>query len=166
MDGKRFGIGLAAGLLLGLAIITLSGGLGSAPVVFGPLNPSQAGAAVTATKSMTTTVTVTPTLSGSISSSTAKSANPANSTAGSVSNLPSSASTTGTTTSSPGQSDLTAQGSKEKSPSYSSRIVSITQQPFLSNAVILVPVILAFLLGAVLYRTSMRSKTNSDESQP
>jgi hypothetical protein len=164
MDGKRFGVGLVAGLLLGLAIVTASGGLGSASVVFGPLSPSHPGAAETATKTVTTKVLSATTLSTSSGGSPAYSVNPTNSTQGSVSNLPSSVSTS--TTTSNGQSDLTFGGSSAKSPSYSSRIVSIAQQPLLSNAVIFVPVLVAFLLGAVLYRASRRNETDSVESQP
>lgn len=160
MDGKRFGIGLVAGLLLGLAIVTASGGLGSASVVFGPLSPSQKGAAETATKTATTTVILSSTLSTSTGGLPAYSVNQTNSTQGSVSNLPSSVST------STGQSDLNFGGSSAKSPSYSSRIVSIAQQPLLSNAVIFVPVLVAFLLGAVLYRASRRNEADSVESQP
>jgi hypothetical protein len=163
MDGKRFGIGLAAGLLLGLAIVTASGGLGSAAVIWGPsLSSSQAGqfTATTTTNAATTIVTLTSSQSSSTSSQSAKSVYPTNSTDGSVNNIPSTISTT----TSQGQSDLTA-GSSAKPPSYSSRIVSISQQPLLSNTVIFVPVLLAFLLGAVLYRASNRSKSKSDETQ-
>jgi hypothetical protein len=41
---------------------------------------------------------------------------------------------------------------------YSSRVENIAQQPLLSNAVILVPVLVAFLLGAFLYRLSVRNR--------
>ena len=164
MDGKRFGVGLVAGLLLGLAIVTVSGGLGSGQLTFGPFSPSQAGAAETATKTATTMVTLATTLSTSTGGSPLYSVNQTNSTSGSVSNIPSSVSTS--TTAPNGQSDLNFGGSSAKSPSYSSRIVSIAQQPLLSNAVIFVPVLVAFLLGALLYRVSRRNETDSVESQP
>ena len=165
MDGKRFGVGLAAGLLLGLGIIVASGGLGSSPAIFGPaLNPSQAGAsaATTSVNSAATTLTLTATLSSSTSGSPAYSVNHTNSTGGSLSNIPSSVSSTTTT----GEKNLTAaQGSNGISPSYSSRIVSIGQQPLLSNAVIFVPVLVAFLLGAILYQASNRNRKESEKSQ-
>jgi hypothetical protein len=166
MDGKRFGIGLAAGLLLGLAIVTASGGLGSAPAIFGPASSPLYGgeaAATTTTNTVASALTTTVTQSSSTSGVPAYSVNPANSTTGSVSNAKTITSISSTT--SPGQSSLNSLGSSEKSPNYSSRIVSITQQPLLSNTVIFVPVLAAFLLGAILYRASNRNKDRPDRSQ-
>jgi hypothetical protein len=166
MEGKRFGVGLAAGLLLGLGIIAASGALGSSPAIFGPaLGPSQAGtrSLTTTVNTVATTATMTATLSTSTSGSPAYSVNHTNSTngSGSLSNIPSSVSST----TSQSQKNITFGSSGAKSPSYSSRIVSIAQQPLLSNAVIFVPVLVAFLLGAILYQASNRNRKESEKSQ-
>ncbi len=50
-------------------------------------------------------------------------------------------------------------------PSYSSRVESIAQQPLLTDAVVFVPVLVALLLGAVLYRVSYRGREETGEER-
>jgi uncharacterized membrane protein YcaP (DUF421 family) len=40
---------------------------------------------------------------------------------------------------------------------------SIAQQPILTNAFIFLPVLIAFLLGAVLYRVSVKGRAENPE---
>ena len=149
MEGKRFGIGLVAGLLLGIGIIAASGGLGalSAGTPFsssgpqGGLNLTTSTVATTVSRTGTTTSTGQP---GYVA----------------VGNL--SSAVTSTTAATPGSTPqtnlkgLTTSGST--TPSYASNVQNIAHQPLSTDAVVFVPVLLAFLLGAVLYRTSNRNQ--------
>ena len=140
MHGKRFGVGLLGGLLLGLVVVASAGftNLGS----FATLSPAsgsyEVGRAVT-------TATTT-----SASSST-------NASAGSVAVPPvastSSSTSTAATNSSQGSTLNFAQaGIGQKN----SNLDNIPSQPLLVNGIVFLPVLVAFLLGAILYRTSKR----------
>ena len=151
MEGKRFGAGLAAGLLLGLVIVTASSGfafgLNGSPLS----NPF--GGAVSSVKSAVTTSTATSSQPGS----------PLQNTQNATLNGAGRTTTTTTTSSSPAVADLSpANGVK-----FSSHVDSIAQQPVLTNAFILLPVLFAFLLGAVIYRASMkRDGEKTEEEEP
>ncbi len=168
MDGKRFGVGIAAGLLFGLAVIAASGNLGvmfgSTFASFGPANPhSPAGAADTATATATTTITLTQTSVAS-SYTTVSGQVVFVVTPGNASNTVNSGASSGTTTTTSGGTDLKSlQAAIFGLPSSrdASHFDSISQQPLLTNAVVLVPLLVAFLLGAVLYR-----KSNRDREEP
>ncbi len=157
MEGKRFAVGLAAGLLVALGVVTGAGSLGAAPasVLFGPTSGS---AAVTpagvATASATTAMSAT--------SSSAALPNATNSGSQTYTTSVNTNSTFSVTSSSPGTNDQNT-GTAAKSPTFSSQLVDISNQPPLSNALILVPVLVAFLLGVVLYRASIRDRTSSEE---
>jgi hypothetical protein len=148
MEGKRFGVGLVAGLLLGLVIVTASSGF-----TFGlngnPLS-SPYGGSGSDLKSAQTSTTTTP---GQSVSPPAQ-----NSTVASVSGA---GHTTTSTTS--GSSPATYDKSANSAPGFSSHVGSIAQQPVLTNAIIFLPVLFAFLLGAVLYRASTRREGNAPE---
>lgn len=133
MEGKRFAFGLVAGILVGIAVVTASGGLSSASGSLPILNPirPESGQAVTTTARSTN--------QSSHTNATPVSALLTNATKGYF------------------------QTTTPASPSFSSRLTSIAQQPLVSNAVILVPVLLAVLLGAVLYRASVREGENDRE---
>jgi hypothetical protein len=166
MEGKRFGVGLAAGLLVALAVVTIAGGLGTTPVSVllapkGIVGGTSASPTTTATLYATAT-TVLSSGSTSISSATSGASIPqtvsGNETFGVTSTV---SGTTASKSSSTAPSLSNAVGTPSSTatgPSYSSRVDSIANQPLLSNAVILVPVLIAFLLGAFLYRVSTRSR--------
>ena len=182
MGGKRFGVGLAAGLLAGLALVAVSGGLGVTPLGqfsarAGPANNNPPASTSTLTVSSTTTQMATFTVSASTTygGSSAPPLSP-NETGG----LYTSTSTTtvsitmtsasSTTKGSPsdqgaGQnanSGVTDGGftpSGNRNPTY---LTNLTQQPIVSNAEILVPVLVAFLLGAFLYRVTAKERERTD----
>ena len=165
MEGKRFGIGLAAGLLLGIAIISASGGMGSFSTVLVPA--SHSGVAITTTSARSAVTTMTSTASQTATAITT----PAY---GVVPGNVSQASTTsaGTTPSAAMQkalsnlSSLSASGANGPPPSFSSRVQNIPGQPPFANAVILLPVLVALLLGAIFYRASNRSGEQPSEERP
>jgi len=182
MDGKRFGLGLAAGILLALAVVTVSGGLGSSPLAtFGPArNVASTTTVASATITMSTS-TVTETATSTVSMTSTTSGSPGQSL---VSNktYPSTVSSSGTTESS--ASSIVASITFGSSPTSQSagtsanggtpyynlgpsgttkptQLASIAQQPVVSNAEILAPVLVAFLLGAFLYRVVVQEKERS-----
>jgi hypothetical protein len=162
MEGKRFGVGLAAGILLGLAIIAGSGAISSPVGVFGSLSNSLNSApATTFTAAMTTTTeTQTQTSSSSTSPAFAGGAVPPPTTGNKTAAT--------TTTASTSQNLPATQAGSSATPrlAFSSRVSSITSQPLLSNAVLIVPILLAFLFGAVLYRASIRGREPSGQESP
>ncbi len=164
MEGRRFTVGLVAGLLVALGVVTAAGSFGTSPasVLFGP---TSGGAAVTSPEMATTTATASVTMgvtATTVMSATSSSAAVPNATNSSSQTYVVSVTTGATSTSSPatnGQSaDTTA-----RTPSFSSQLVNISKQPPLSNALILLPLLVAFLLGAVLYRASVRGRASSEE---
>ncbi len=142
-------MGLAAGLLLGFAIIAGSGGLGAMSAGVPPTpDLSQGGSIVATTASVTVTATSSqpPNLAvGNLSSATATTVAPKQ-----VS-----------TSFNGGVNGATTQGGTV--PAYSSRVDSITNQPLLTDAVVFVPVLVALLLGAALYRASYRGSEEPGE---
>jgi hypothetical protein len=176
MEGKRFGVGLAAGLLVALALITTAGGFGSNPasVLLAPISNGGTTKAIatasmssTVTQTVTTTTAATATYTLSRSSGTAggytqqnSTLYPATSTATSTSTA---SSKTTSNSSNPASIGSLNSATSQGTPKYSSRIDSLATQPILSNAVILVPVLVAFLLGAFLYRISIRERAAGEE---
>ncbi|MDA4127416.1 MAG: hypothetical protein OK452_09510 [Thaumarchaeota archaeon] len=143
MEGKRFGAGLAAGLLLGLVIVTASSGFSFG--LYGSFTSSPAGLASDTTVAKSTLSTTTQPISPA-------SQNTSNSTANLSGRL-----TTNTTTGSP---PLGATFASSTTPVFSSHVANIAQQPILTNAVIFLPILVAFLLGAVLYRASTKRRAD------
>ncbi len=149
MEGKRFGFGLAVGLLLGVAIITASGGLGAlSPGVPQYYNFSKG--ATTTTYTGTTAVTSSQPIDAAVGHQTTTTTIAASQT------IPGNSSNTG----------LNGMSSGVTTPAYSSRVESIPHQPLLIDALVFVPVLVAFLLGAVLYRASYRNREHPDEERP
>jgi hypothetical protein len=159
MEGNRFGLGLIVGLLVALAVVAATGGFGS---LSGTASLSPAGranvqstvlsAVTTATESMSSTSSLrAATTSGSSSFSI-----PENGTYGVAAT--STSVSRSTSSGAPLASITGSVGTSVPGPTYSSRVEKIAQQPPLSNAVILVPVLVAFLLGAFLYRLSIRDR--------
>jgi hypothetical protein len=143
MEGKRFGFGLAAGLLLGLAVIVASAGFGTGSLygTFGSLSSSQSPATAVTTASSTTVTQVATT-----------SAQPNTTGSGNSTTPPQSIVTTTQGSNTFGNSAGNAVN--KGLSSLSSNVNSISNQPLVSNAVIFVPVFVAFLLGAAIYRAS------------
>ena len=155
MDGKRFGVGLVAGLLLGVAIVAASSGLptGSLYGSFGPAGQYSVATSATSTSAVTATNSATSTypIGGTI--------------------LPPGMNTTkgiSTTTSTPveavngGNSSTTFASLASSLSSLSSDVDSMPHQPLVSNAVVFIPIFVAFLLGAVLYRASRPKDEEED----
>ena len=140
MEGKRFGAGLVAGLLLGIVIVAASSGFASG-LNGSPLS-SIFGGDVSSVKSTATSTTATTSQPASPPSQNALNAT-----------LGAGRATTTTTTGSPAAS---ADMGLTSGPKLSSHVDSIAQQPILTNAIIFLPVLFAFLLGAVLYRASTK----------
>lgn len=154
MDGKRFGVGVVAGLLVALAIVTASSGLGSFSGTFNLLAQvsPQAGGPLTTTTASNYSVTTIATIQTSTTSGSGPVLSSLNSTK--------SAFTTSTTNSNPYTLGSAAGG---LTPIFSSRVDSIARQPLVSNAIILVPVLAAFIFGAVFYFASVRGRDHSSE---
>jgi predicted lipid-binding transport protein (Tim44 family) len=144
MDGMRFGVGLAAGLLLGLVVIVASVGSGNF-ALYGTLGSSVQGPVTTATTAIQSMVTQTSTTG-----------QPPYSTNSGNSTLPPPAVAT-TTQGSISFGNSSAKSLNSVLSSLSSNVNNIPRQPFLSNAIVFVPICVAFLLGAVLYRVSRPS---------
>lgn len=143
MDGRRFGIGMVVGILLGLGVVAASGGLNSAAPLFAPHGTALFTAATTATTTAYNSVSTAP----------------ANGTEGYVSNV-----STGTGA---GLSPVTPQASMGSilNALPSSNLAAFASQSPGSNAFLMVPVLLALALGAVVYRTSSRGGTASGKEE-
>jgi hypothetical protein len=146
MEGKRFGVGLTAGLLLGLAVIVASSGFGTGQLygTFGPAAPYRAG-------SVATSSTVT-----EAATTTTQSSYPVAGLTGNLTVSQGSATITTTTQGSVAFGNSTGKSVNQANAlsSLSSNVDNIPRQPLISNAVIFIPVFVAFVLGAALYRAS------------
>ena len=146
MEGKRFGFGLVAGVLLGLGVIVASAGLGAGSI-YGSLGAEgQFSAVTTATSSTVSTMATT----------TGQSSYP---TGGIVPPPVEGVTQSGATTTTQGSmvfgnSSGNSANLQNSLSSLSSNVNSLPHQPLLSSAVIFIPVFVAFLLGAALYRAS------------
>ena len=183
MEGKRFGIGLAAGILLALAIVAVSGGLASPPSAsFAPAGAAISTSTTTvasATFTMSTT-TIPQTVTYTVSSISTTSGSSAASLNSSVTYPAASSNTTitGTVSSAPttnnsNQASLSVVTSTTSTTPYyavapsgtskPTQLASIARQPVVSNAEILAPVLVAFILGAFLYRVATRERERPSE---
>jgi len=149
MEGKRFGAGLVGGLLFGLVIVAATSGFtfglyGS----FTSVNNNQGLQLSSATGAKSTTTSSGQPVSPPSQNST-------NSTL-----YTSGRSNTTTTTSPEPTADA---GSVTLTPVLSSHVGSIAQQPIIANAIVFLPVLVAFLLGAVLYRASRKGRGDASE---
>ena len=152
MEGRRFGIGIAAGLLLGFAVLTASGGLAAFSSGTSPASSSFNGppAATTTASQAVTTATLPKT-------ATSTGGQPAYAGGSSVT-------TTSTSPLSPSSSGSDERGlASTTTPVYSSRVQSIAHQPVLTDALVFVPALLALVLGAVIYKASVRSRQSVGE---
>ncbi|MDG7007458.1 MAG: hypothetical protein JRN06_04340 [Nitrososphaerota archaeon] len=141
MEGRQFGIGLAAGLLFALAIVAVSG-VAAAPFSGTPGNGSSSYNSRTAT----TTAANSGAVFGVSTTSTAP-------VAPSVGNLTDSVGKTvsgGTN------------GQSSGSVPFTSSLEGMGQLSSLSLALVLAPVVVAILLGSLLYRLSQRSQEEPD----
>jgi hypothetical protein len=143
MEGKRFAAGMLGGLLLGLMVIASAGFTfySSSFARAGSANyPAAQGAGVTTTATVSTSTTHGGNASAGLFSAVSKS-------------------TTSTITSSNLNTTqvvvpFSAVQGATTGPRSPSRLDSILTQPPLTSGFILLPILVAFLLGAILYRTS------------
>lgn len=142
MQGSRFGVGVAAGVLFALVIVALSG-------VVAP-TPSTPGSGSSPYNSRTL-ITTTANSAGAYEVSTTGTA-PASSL---TNNLTSSASTVNTENSGQSLGPVT----------FTSNLAAMGHLSLLSRVVVLAPVVAAVLLGALIYRLSRRSEDESDQPQ-
>ncbi len=165
MEGRRFGFGLAAGLLFALAVVSGAGGFGASYSWIGSLSPAHQGASPATT---TTYAAATTTATAVMSSTTGPPYYDVNGNTNGTSNVPqgggSVTTTTTSGTSTVPQKDIQAMAAVLTPLSGASRVNSIAQQPALSNAFLLIPVFAAFLVGALVYRVSNGSNRESEES--
>ncbi len=162
MSGMRFGVGIAAGLLLGLAIITASAGVTLGPFAsLSPAAPTQ-GTSFGAVTTYTSTAAGTSTTTAVQSSSTG--APPALVTSPTNSSLSSAVSSTTNPTDQKATNAGTF-GSAPSANSYSSKLSNLAQQPMLSDAIVFLPVLVAFIVGAILYRASSRNREPAEGQQ-
>jgi len=194
MEGKRFGFGLAAGVLLALAVVAVSGGLGSslsgtfAPAGAAVSAPTTTVASATVTMSTTTippTTTFSVTSTVSIATTTnggSESSLNSNGTYPYGSITTSSTTVTITASSAPSTTSSSSPGSQSTGTSATSgtpynfympsetnrptQLANIAQQPITSKAEILAPILIAFLLGAFIYRVATRERERSSETNP
>ncbi len=173
MDGKRFGVGLAAGLLVALAIVGASG-LANSPLTASFAKYSAGPAVTTAASSTSFSVTSTSTAVAmtngvtTTSSSVMYTATTNTVPEGTLSNV--SAATTSTSTESKSVNSSTPQGhtfgtAAQNAATQPSNLANIPTQPVLSTGFVLVPVLVAFLLGALLYRASVGNREKDAEDE-
>jgi hypothetical protein len=155
MSGKRFGAGLVAGLLLGLVVVGASTGFGFTFGAFGSFTAAPSSNVVSTTTQTTYGKVVAASTTTVTLSSTAPSYTSINASISGVTQPSSSA-----------NSSAQALFPSARSPSFSSRIDSIAQQPVLTNAVVLLPVVVAILLGAMLYAASARNRARESPDVP
>ncbi len=164
MEGRRFGFGLAAGLLFALAIVSAAGGFGASYSWTGSLSPVHQSASPATT---TTFGAATTTATAVMSTTTGPPIYDVSGNTNGTSNAPQSGGSTTTTTSGTStvpQKDLQAFAAVLTPLSGASRVNSIARQPALSSAFLLIPILVAFLIGALAYRVSNRSNSKSEGS--
>jgi|SRR5579863_1311994 len=156
MDRRRFVVGLAAGLLLGVAVISASGAL--APPQFASFGTPAAA---------TTTAMVVTTTGYSYSSSTETGSqytvgpgapNSTNVQSGNGKNATNQ--TSSATANSYGNPLVAA-----LAPLPSSSFAAISTQGPRSDALLLIPVAFAFVLGALLYRSTLKNGDAPEEDE-
>jgi hypothetical protein len=148
MEGRRFGVGLVAGLLIGLAIVAASTSLvsGQAVLFSTPGANSATGSVTTTTLSATTTTrTQVPQQSGSVPPTTG----------GNSSYVSGVTSTTSTTSGLAKSLGLV--------PAFSTDLQSIARQSPAANAFLFIPVLVALFLGALAYMVSRQGKKELSE---
>jgi hypothetical protein len=155
MGGKRFGAGLVAGLLLGLVVVGAATGFGFTFGVFGSFTAAPS-TNVASTTTQNNYGNVASASTGTVTTSTSAPMYVTNGTVAGVTQL--------TTSANSSRQVLSPSG---RSPSgLSSRIDNIAQQPVLTNVVVLLPVVVAVLLGAMFYAASVRNRTRESPDAP
>jgi len=167
MEGRRFGVGLAAGLVLGLAIITASGSLTALQGAFASPQSlvTQAGAgATTQTATNTLTVSSTQTETTVLSAATTTGGQPQYPISGNGTKTVITSTTQSNPSPAPVAGLLTNLFGSVNGGSIrdASRMASIAQQPVSTDLVVFIPLALAFLLGAALYLASNRRNREPD----
>jgi len=147
MSGRRFGVGLAAGVFFALAIVAVSGAFASTS----PLFPSQNG--MSAATSVTTATTTLSTTTGSVPGIAYTTGGGQSTT---VSQTTANPQSSANTTAASGQGSASA-------PKFSSELATMARLSTPARALLLAPVVLALLIGALLYRASLARKEKEDD---
>ena len=166
MERKRLGAGLVGGLLLGLLIVGsvgltsgyvygLSGTFGSSASA---VNQNEAASTASSVTSSTTSLGVYPISESTYSTGVATSSPLGSNETHSVS---SSTSQTQSQSIQEGSTAPSAHGPVASLPQSS--LQSIANQPAVDNGIVLLPVLVAIMLGALLYRVSIGSRRRGDE---
>ncbi|MDG6900391.1 MAG: hypothetical protein JRM80_00310 [Nitrososphaerota archaeon] len=153
MDGKRFGVGLLAGLLFAIAIVGASGVASSGgflPLSHASQGPSTQAATTTQTSTTATSVSRGPAYAVRTTSQ------PPVPALGNQSDLTSlnAAVTSKNSTTTAGLMVFGSRQGPSGSPQFSSSLASMGQLSTQYRALLLAPIVAAFLIGALLYRFS------------
>ena len=143
MSGRRFGVGLAAGVFFALVTIVVSGAVASTS---SPLYQSFGHGTAPSAATTATTVITTGTVPG----------------VAFVTGGNQSATVSQTSLKSLSSGSTNAQGSAS-SPGFSSEVAAMNQLTTPARAVLLAPVVVALLVGALLYRASLARKQEEDD---
>jgi hypothetical protein len=145
MSGSRFGVGLVAGVFFALVVIVVSGAIASTSTpLYGTGSPSSPAATTSSITLTTGTVTGVFATSGNQTASTTQS------NQNSLGSL-----------NSGGTNPATAQVSSSL-PRFSSELATMNQLSTPARALLLAPVVIAFLVGALLYRASLARRGRED----
>ncbi len=135
MEGRRFGVGMAAGLLFALAIVAVSGVV-AAPMAAPVSSTLGNGSSSYGVRTVTTLTANSGAIFGATTTGTAQ-------VAPSSSNFTSSTGNAATSGSN---------GQGPSSASFTSSLAGLNQMSSLYRALVFVPIVIAALLGALLYR--------------
>ena len=147
MDGKRFGAGILGGLLLGLVVVASAGFTTFG--AFGSLSPAAVPSDNLERSSSQTIATSTMSATSS----------PTNASAGSAA-VPPTYSSTSTTSTNSSQDYVGLNFAQAAIGQKNSNLDNIPNQPLLVNGIVFLPVLVAFVLGAILYRTSKKKASD------
>ena len=157
MDGKRYAAGLLAGLLVGFLVV-VAGSQGVFTANFGPFMSAGATEPNHQSESTTTTFLATTTASTTLAANLQKAPNASSSstttTNQGIAQAVSTTNSTYSTTSSVPDFGFVAEAGLSSNTVPSSSLYSIVHQPVFSDVIVLIPLLLAFFLGAVIYRLS------------
>jgi hypothetical protein len=153
MHGRRFAIGLVVGVLLGVGVVIASGGLGLSQTEFSP---------ITVQGSVSTTITAATTANTASSTSL-----PPATTATQGATGPGGNYTLESTVGSPAAAHPVLFGLNSVLSSLpSSKFAAVAAQSPAANAFLVVPILLALVLGVLLYRASTGGRAKDLKDEP
>jgi len=141
MEGKQFGVGMVAGLLVALAVVALSG-ITPAPTASPVSTTLSNGSSPYGTQSVTTNT-------GAVLAVTTTGTSPVPPSTSNLSN-------------STGNSATTGNNGEKAVSAFTSSISGIDHLSWLYRVLVVAPIAAAVLLGALLYRLSGRSQRSAE----